>query len=290
MTPNFHSTQIVEINAKRLWQRHLEMAELGATGRGGVNRAALTSADIQLHARMAEWARQLGFEVELDAYGNQFMRRAGTSSSSAPLASGSHSDTQPTGGRFDGIFGVLAAFEALQSIEEAGLTTNHPLEAIIWNNEEGTRFEPTAFGSAVYVGQTALSDMLKATDKDGVTLADAVEELRRAIPWAATRHLGAPITAFVEAHIEQGPELEGEHLTIGVVTGIQGSRQFKIEVLGEEAHAGTTPRSRRQDAFADAVLAVNALHEVFNAFDDDVRFTIGQFDVWPGASASSRER
>ena len=285
MAPKNQPVQRVEINPERLWRRHLEMAELGATGRGGVNRAALTPADIELHARMAGWARQLKFEVELDAYGNQFMRRLGTSTESAPFASGSHSDTQPTGGRFDGIFGVLAAFEALEAIEEANLSTKRPLEAVIWNNEEGTRFEPTAFGSAVYVGRVPLSDMLKAVDRDGTALAEAVEELRRAIPWAARRDLGAPISAFLEAHIEQGPELEAEDLTIGLVTGIQGTRQFKVEVNGEEAHAGTTPQSLRQDAFVDAVLAVNALHEVFHEFDGAVRFTIGQFEVWPGASA-----
>lgn len=273
-----------DVDSDRLWRRHMEMAELGATQRGGVNRAALTPADIEVHARLAAWARDRGFTVEIDAYGNQFMRRPGSTDAPA-IASGSHSDTQPTGGRFDGISGVLSAVEALEAIDDAGIVTRHPLEAVIWNNEEGTRFSPTNLGSAVYVGTAPADIMLAATDRDGVTMQSAVRTLREAIPWAGPRELGASMAAFVESHIEQGPELEAEGLDIGVVTAIQGTRKFEIEVVGDEAHAGTTPERMRRDAFVDAVRIVTALRELFHDPDDIMRFTIGRFEVSPGALA-----
>ena len=273
-----------DVDSDRLWRRHMEMAELGATQRGGVNRAALTPADIEVHVRLATWARDRGFTVEIDAYGNQFMRRPGSTDAPA-IASGSHSDTQPTGGRFDGISGVLSAVEALEVIDDAGIVTGHPLEAVIWNNEEGTRFSPTNLGSAVYVGTAPADIMLAATDRDGVTMQSAVQTLREAIPWAGSRELGASMAAFVESHIEQGPELEAEGLDIGVVTAIQGTRKFEIEVVGDEAHAGTTPERMRRDAFVDAVRMVTALRELFHDPDDIMRFTIGRFEVSPGALA-----
>lgn len=263
----------------------MEMAKLGATAKGGVNRAALTPEDIDVHVRLAEWARERGFTVEIDAYGNQFMRRPATDSSAAPVASGSHSDTQPTGGRFDGISGVLSAVEALEAIDNAGIATRHPLEAIIWNNEEGTRFSPTNLGSAVYAGAAPIETMLAATDHDGVTMEAAVAALRAALPWAGVRELGTPLAAFVESHIEQGPELEAENLNIGVVTAIQGTRKLEIEVVGDEAHAGTTPERMRRDALVDAVQVATALRELFHDPDDIMRFTIGRFEVSPGALA-----
>ncbi len=273
-----------DVDGERLWRRHMEMAELGATPKGGVNRAALTPADIEVHARLARWARDRGFTVEIDAYGNQFMRRPG-SRDAPPIASGSHSDTQPTGGRFDGISGVLSAVEALEIIDDAGIVTHRPLEAVIWNNEEGTRFSPTNLGSAVYVGTVPIGAMLAATDRDGATMEDAVRALREAIPWAGPRELGAPMAAFVESHIEQGPELEAEGLDIGVVTAIQGTRKLEIEVVGDEAHAGTTPERMRRDALMDAVRIVTALRELFHDPDDVMRFTVGRFEVSPGALA-----
>lgn len=275
----------VNINPERLCAAHREMAQLGATGNGGVNRAALTEDDIEVHRRLAERASQRGFAVEIDDFGNQFMRRPAGSGNRAALASGSHSDSQPTGGRFDGIYGVLAAFEVLEAVDDAGLVTRHPLEAVIWNNEEGVRFLPTAFGSAVHVGNACLEEMLAARDGNGITMAAAVASLRAAIPKARPRALATPLAGFVEAHIEQGPNLEERGCTIGLVTGIQGTRKFSVEVIGEEAHAGTTPRRTRRDAFFEAIAAVNALHQAFEDPDDVVRFTIGQFEVFPGALA-----
>ena len=278
-------SKYASIDADRLWRRHVEMARFGATPRGGVNRLALTQVDIDAHVVLAEWARARGFSVFVDDTGNMFMRREGSDPEAAPVTSGSHCDTQPTGGRFDGIFGVLAALEALDAVEDAGLVTRRPLEVAVWNNEEGVRFTPSYMGSAVYAGGVALEIMLAATDGSGATMGSSVQDLKAALPNAGNRSLGSPIAAFIEAHIEQGPELEAAGETIGIVIGMQGTRKFSIEVTGDEAHAGTTPRRHRKDAFVEAVAVVNALHELFHDADDTVRFTIGQFEVFPGALA-----
>lgn len=271
-----------EINADRLWQRHVEMAKIGATEGGGVHRLALTGEDIAAHHQLASWAEQRGFSVSLDDIGNMFIRREGADPSLPPVASGSHIDTQPFGGRFDGIFGVLAAFEALEAIEDAGIETRAPLEAIAWNNEEGSRFIPACMGSAVYAGNEPLDKMLAATDRDGITMGHCVNELKHALPETAHRDLGAPMATFIEAHIEQGPELEANGNVIGVVTGMQGYRRFTVEVTGEDAHSGTTPRARRKDAFMAANDMVQALRTEMEDKDDTVRFTIGRFEVHPG--------
>ena len=203
MSLNKH--KLLRVNPERLWQRHIDMSKLGSTDRGGVNRAALTIPDVELHLELASWARTRNFEVEIDDYGNQFMRRAGSVPQCHALVSGSHSDTQPTGGRFDGISGVLAAMEALEVIDDAQICTRHPIEVVVWNNEEGTRFSPSDMGSAVYVGQTPIERMLAATDDEGVSMAIAVNTLRASIDWAIKRQLGTPISAYLELHIEQGP-------------------------------------------------------------------------------------
>src|SRR5690606_37249675 len=160
----------VRIDAERLWHRHVEMARLGGTPKGGVCRLALTDEDIKAHLLLEKWARNRGFSVALDDIGNMLIRRDGTDPDAAPVASGSHTDTQPTGGRFDGIYGVLAAFEALEAIDDAGIRMRRPLEAIVWNNEEGSRFHPGCMGSAVHAGVSTLEEMLAKTDRAGVTM------------------------------------------------------------------------------------------------------------------------
>lgn len=273
----------VDINAARLWDRHMAMAKIGGTPKGGVNRQALTPEDIQAHLLLADWARARGFRVFLDAIGNMFIRREGTDPDAAPVMSGSHTDTQPTGGRFDGIFGVLAAFEALEAAEDAGLATRRPLECAVWNNEEGARFTPGCLGSAVHCGVFTLEEGLSKTDAAGTTMAQAVQELRAMLPFAEPRALKSPVAAFVEAHIEQGPELEATGNQIGVVTGMQGNRRFAVEVIGEDAHSGTTPLRRRKDALMAATDIVQGLRALFHDPEDVIRFTIGRFEVSPGA-------
>lgn len=276
-----------KINAERTWQRHMDLAKIGATDGGGVHRLALSDLDIDAHRQLADWAQARGFAVELDVIGNMFIRRPGTSRDALPVASGSHTDTQPFGGRFDGAHGVLAALEALEAFEDAGVETHRPVEAVIWNNEEGARFMPGLSGSAVYTGALNLDDMLACTDRDGITMRACVERLHAALPNAGRRELGQPYAGFVEAHIEQGTVLEEAGHTIGVVTDIQGNRRFEIEVLGEAAHSGTTPRARRKDAFIAATNIATALRHLFerNDPDDIARFTIGIFEVHPGAKS-----
>jgi len=273
----------VKIDGERLWQRHMDMAKIGGTPKGGVNRLALTDEDITAHRTIADWAKLRGFSIYLDDMGNMFVRRAGTDPSLAPAMSGSHSDTQPTGGRFDGISGVLAAFEALEAIDDAGIETLRPIECAIWNNEEGARFTPGVMGSAVYCGKSDLQAMLDGTDDAGISMGSCVASLKAALPEAQQRALGTPVAGFIELHIEQGPLLEAAETTIGVVTGMQGNRRFFVDVIGEEAHSGTTPLGRRKDAFIAATDMARALRDLFHDPEDVLRFTIGRFEVSPGA-------
>ncbi len=277
-----NKTNYPAINAERLWQHHMDMAKIGATAGGGVHRLALGDEDIAAHKLLADWAGAHGFGVALDAIGNMFIRREGSDPSLPPVASGSHTDTQPFGGRFDGITGVLAAFEAMETIHEAGIGTRLPIETIAWNNEEGPRFIPACMGSATYAGVEPLEAMLAREDKDDITMGACVARLREALPQAGTREIGSPLAAFLEVHIEQGIELETSGNTIGVVTGMQGYRRFTVEVTGDEAHSGTTPRARRKDAFVAATDMTHALREALWDEEDQVRFTIGRFEVLPG--------
>jgi N-carbamoyl-L-amino-acid hydrolase len=272
------------VKEDRLWQRHADMAKLGGTPKGGVNRQALSPEDAAARNLLASWAKARGFSVSTDAIGNLFVRREGSDPGAAPVMSGSHMDSQPTGGRFDGMFGVLAAFEALEALEDAGTRTKRPLVAVAWTNEEGSRFQPGAMGSAVFAGHNRLDDMLAVKDWKGVVLKDALAETLKAAP-APMREgkPGFPVDSYVEAHIEQGPRLESERKTIGVVTAIQGSRRYIVEIDGEEAHAGTTPRAARKDAFAAATRVAAAMYDATTDADDTLRFTIGRVEVSPGS-------
>ena len=272
------------VREDRLWQRHVDMAKLGGTPKGGVNRQALSAEDAAARNLLASWAKARGFSLSTDAIGNLFVRREGSDPKALPVLSGSHMDSQPTGGRFDGMYGVLAAFEALEALEDAGVKTKRPVMAVAWTNEEGSRFQPGAMGSAVFAGHNELDEMLLVKDWKGVVLKDALAETLKAAP-APMRagKPGFPLDGYVEAHIEQGPRLENERKTIGVVTAIQGSRRYIVETLGEEAHAGTTPRAARKDAFAAALRIAQAMYEATTDKDDTLRFTIGRVDVGPGS-------
>jgi beta-ureidopropionase / N-carbamoyl-L-amino-acid hydrolase len=273
------------INAERVWQRHMELAAIGATSGGGVHRLALSAEDIAAHRLLADWAAARDFTTEVDGIGNMFIRRQGTDPSAVPVASGSHTDTQPFGGRFDGAFGVLAAFEALETFEDHAIATDRPVEVTVWNNEEGARFMPGLSGSAVYTGALDLDEMLACRDADGIIMAECVAKLHAALGDADRRELGIPYAGFIEAHIEQATILEDNGKSIGIVTDIQGNRRFEVDVVGEAAHSGTTPRARRRDAFVAATDIAVALRRVFEDQDDVARFTIGLFKVLPGAKS-----
>jgi N-carbamoyl-L-amino-acid hydrolase len=277
------------VDAERLWARHMDIAKFGATGRGGVNRQAFTPEDAQARLQLCDWARERGFSVALDSFANMFVRLEGREPDAAPVVTGSHLDTQPTGGNFDGVFGVLAGFEALEAIMDAGITPDRPIEVAVWSNEEGSRFAPSCMGSGVYAGVHTLEEMAHLKDVNGNSLGsalqDTLEKLRGGFDDALDRPFGAPIAAYVEAHIEQGPVLEKLGKTIGVVTGIQGMRWFAIDVTGEESHAGTTPRAARKDALRAAMAIAETVHAsaADNDADDILRVTIGRFIVQPGS-------
>ena len=274
------------VDEGRLWSRQMAMAEIGATEKGGVNRAALSAEDRRARALMVEWAGDLGFEVATDDIANLYIRRPGRQADAAPVVTGSHLDSQPRGGKFDGAYGVIGGFEALEAIAQAGIETARPIDVVAWTNEEGGRFQPGAMGSAVFAGVMRLEDQLGLVDSEGVTLEVALAETLAATPGLPSRPLGHPFAAYVEAHIEQGPRLENEGLTIGAVTGIQGIYWFTVEVGGAEAHAGTTPLKARRDALKAAVAMVSALEGLMADESDTVRFTVGRFECHPGSPAT----
>jgi N-carbamoyl-L-amino-acid hydrolase len=271
------------VRQERLWQRLMEIATIGATGRGGVNRQALTPEDTEARQRLLTWATGRGFRASVDAIGNVFIRRAGRDATASPVLAGSHLDTQPTGGNFDGIYGVLAAFEVLEALSDAGVTTTRPLDVVVWMNEEGARFQPATMGSAVFAGALPLSTALATTDTAGISVDQALAQSLQCLGVSEQRPLRFPMAAYLEAHIEQGPILEAAHHTLGIVSSIQGLRWFRVEVTGEEAHAGTTPRRIRKDAFVAAVRMVTALQELLYDAADTVRFTVGRFEVAPNS-------
>ncbi|MEZ5930352.1 MAG: Zn-dependent hydrolase [Alphaproteobacteria bacterium] len=271
------------VRENRLWQRHTAMARIGAIPGGGVNRQCLTQEDIRARSLLISWARARGYQVMIDDIANLFIRRAGEDASGPPVLTGSHMDTQPAGGRFDGIYGVLAGLEALEALDDRGLRTRLPIEVVAWTNEEGSRFSPGAMGSAVFAGERTLDECLAVTDLEGIRFADALRSTLNATPDLRRRPFDMPLSAYIEAHIEQGPVLEAKGLPIGVVTGIQGSRWFLVKVRGEGAHAGTTSLASRKDALRSAVRIIAALEEMMQDGDDRVRFTVGRFDVTPNS-------
>lgn len=270
------------VNADRLWSRQTETDKIGATANGGAHRMALTPEDIASHRLIADICLKRGWALSIDDIGNMFATRAGEFPALRPVSSGSHTDSQPMAGRFDGMSGTLAALEAMEAIDDAGIETKAPLMLAVWNNEEGPRFNPACMGSAVYGGVRTLEELVDQVDVDGIRLGDCIEDLRRAIPEAGHHAIGAPIGAFLESHIEQGIELERSGNTIGIVTGMQGYRRWRIDVTGEDAHSGTQPISRRKDAFVAATDMAVALRHAFADETDEMRFTIGRFEVRPG--------
>ena len=235
----------LRIDSDRLWQSLMTMAEIGATDKGGVCRLTLTDLDRQARELFVDWCRAAGCTVTVDKMGNIFARREGSDASLPPIVTGSHLDTQPTGGRFDGAFGVLAGLEVIRTLHENNYTTKAPVEVAMWTNEEGTRFAPSMIGSGVFAGVFDLAFGTSRKDTEGKTLG---EELAR-IGYAGEAPMGnRKLGAYFEAHIEQGPILEAEKKTIGVVVGAQGQRWYEITMTGQEAPwpgAGTHSSGRR---------------------------------------------
>ena len=279
-----------KVDRNRLWQRLMAMARHGARPDGGVNRQAFSAEDAAARRELADWGVALGLGVHVDPVTNLFLCFGGSDPTAAPVVAGSHLDSQPMGGKFDGAFGVLAALEAVEAIAAAGVVTRRPIEVVAWVNEEGSRFAPGLTGSTAFVGAEPLDDLLAWRDPEGTTIGETLPAMRAATPMAAERPLGGTVAAYVEAHIEQGPRLEAADVPIGVVTGIQGMRWYRVEVAGEAAHAGTTPRSARRDALSAAVRIIAGLERLAADPEDVLRFTVGRVEVRPGSPNTVPDR
>ncbi len=249
----------LRVNGQRLWDSLMEMARIGATEKGGVCRLALTDLDRQGRDLFVRWAKEAGCTVSVDAMGNIFARRPGRRPDLPPVGAGSHLDSQPTGGKFDGAYGVLAALEVVRTLNDYRYETLAPVEIVVWTNEEGSRFAPAMVGSGVFAGAFDLAYGLSRTDTEGRTLGEELERIGYAGEAAPG---GRPFAAFFEAHIEQGPILEAEGKTIGVVQGVQGIRWYDVTVTGQEAHAGPTPMPRRHDALVGAARLIEAVNRI----------------------------
>lgn len=267
------------INGERLWDSLMAHGRIGGLPNGGVCRESLTPADIEGRNVFVTWCRDAGLEIGIDALGTIYATRPGTDNSLEPVAMGSHLDTQPTGGKFDGILGVLGALEAIRALNDAGIQTRRPLTVINWTNEEGSRFPPSMLASGVYSGKVSMDDIELVKDAEGVSFRD---ELNRS-GYAGTEPVGTRrFHAYLELHIEQGPVLESEGIEIGVVTGSQGMCWNRVRVEGQEAHAGPTPMDSRLDAMAAAARLISFSFEMASAISD-ARATVGIIEARPAS-------
>ena len=270
----------LKINEERLWNSHIELAKIGSTPGGGVCRLALTDLDKDARNLFIEWCKNSGLAVRVDQMGNIFARREGRDPERPPVLTGSHLDTQPLGGRFDGAYGVLAGLEVVRALNDAEIETNAPIEVVVWTDEEGVRFAGGCMGVSVFAGEQTLEEALACRDKNGVSIG---EELKNIGFDGSEPCKSFPVEAYFEAHIEQGPILEKEKKVIGVVGGAQGQRCFKVKVSGEEGHAGTLPMTQRKDAFQAAARMSTEIDEDANHSRVPAVITIGSVDVMPNS-------
>lgn len=274
------SSPKLAVNGERLWRSLMDLAKIGATAKGGVCRLALTDLDRQGRDLVVGWAKEAGLSVTIDKIGNVFMRRPGKNPSLPPIACGSHIDTQPTGGKFDGNYGVLAGLEVIRTLNDHGIETDAPIEVIFWTNEEGSRFVPVMMGSGVFAGAFTLEHAYAAKDVEGKTVKDELTRIGYVGPEEPGKH---PLGAYFEAHIEQGPVLEDAGKTIGVVTGVLGLRWYDCVVTGMEAHAGPTPMALRKDALQIATRIMQEVVAIANRFPPYGRGTVGFVQVFPNS-------
>ena len=270
----------LRINGQRLWDSLMELAQIGATPKGGVCRLTLTDLDKQGRDLVTRWAREAGMTVTIDKIGNGFMRRPGRNNSLPPIMTGSHIDTQPTGGKFDGNYGVLAGIEVVRTLNDHGIETEAPIEVAFWTNEEGSRFVPVMMGSGVFAKAFTLEHAYAATDTEGKTVKGELERIGYIGDQEPGDH---PIGAYFETHIEQGPVLEDNDKTIGVVSGVLGIRWFDCTVTGMEAHAGPTPMALRKDAMLAATRIMQDVVAAAHRHPPHGRGTVGMVQVFPNS-------
>ena len=280
-------TPSIRVNANRLWDSLMAMGKIGETPKGGCNRQALTELDKQGRDLFIQWCEDAGCQVRVDKMGNIFARRAGSNNDLPAVITGSHLDTQPTGGKFDGVYGVLAGLEVIRSLNDEEVVTQAPVEVVVWTNEEGARFSPAMIGSGVWSGVFELDYGLSRSDKAGVTISQALTTIgydgkETCEPFA--------IKAAFEAHIEQGPILEAEQKQIGVVSGVQGMKWFDLTIEGQPCHAGPSPMEGRKDPFVGLTSIVSELYEIAKDYSPWSRVTFGDIKAEPGARNTVPER
>jgi N-carbamoyl-L-amino-acid hydrolase len=268
------------IDGKRLWELLMSMAQIGATAKGGVRRLTLTDLDKRGRDRFRADCEAAGLTVRVDAIGNMFARREGRDPNRLPILFGSHLDSQPSGGKFDGALGVLAGLEVMRSLNDLGIVTEAPVELVNWTDEEGSRFGHSLMGSGVWSGTYPLDKVYALTDLDGVTVRSALDTIGYRGEQAAAAF---PADAYFELHIEQGPILEREAKQIGIVTGAQAQVWYDAVTIGQDSHAGTTPPSTRKDALVAAARIIDLVDRMMRARGEDGRGTVGQLVVSPNS-------
>jgi beta-ureidopropionase / N-carbamoyl-L-amino-acid hydrolase len=273
------------IDGARLWQTLMAIAEIGATPKGGVKRLTLSDEDRQGRLLFQGWCEALGLKVRVDSMGNMFARREGRDPTRPPVLMGSHLDSQPTGGKFDGALGVIAGLEVMRTLHDLNIVTEAPIELVNWTDEEGCRFGRAMMGSAVWSGLEREEAMKARRDEDGVTVGEALQEIGFA---GAESCASFPADAMFELHIEQGPMLEAEGKKIGIVTGAQAQIWYEADVIGCDSHAGTTPAVARKDALVTAARIVDLVDAIMReegdtSVTDPGRGTVGRFNVYPNS-------
>ena len=272
--------QNLKIDGERLWGELMETAQIGGTPKGGICRLTLTDLDRQVRDWFKARCEALGCTVTVDDMGAMFARRPGQRNDIPPIAMGSHLDTQPTGGKFDGVLGVLGALEALRTLVQAGYETYAPIEVINWTNEEGSRFAPAMVASGVFAGAFTRDWAWAREDRAGTTFGAALDEIGYKGSEPSGRH---PLSAFFELHIEQGPILEAESKEIGIVTGVQGMRWYEVTVTGESAHTGATPMRLRKNALLGAARLVERINAIAERHKPDALGAVGLMEVRPNS-------
>ncbi|MEM7750893.1 MAG: Zn-dependent hydrolase [Pseudomonadota bacterium] len=270
----------LKINGDRLWSSLMDMAKIGATPKGGVKRLTLTDLDLESRNLFKSWCEDIGCSVAVDKMGNMFARREGTDPDLPPVMIGSHLDSQPTGGKFDGPLGVLSALEVLRTLEDLDIKTKHPIEVVNFTNEEGSRFAPAMVASGVFAGAFDLEFAYSREDAEGLKLGD---ELKRIGYDGPAEVGGRPVHAFFEVHIEQGPILEEAGTDIGVVTHANGQRWYEITMTGVESHAGPTPMARRKDALVCAAAVIEKINQIGWDFQPHACSTCGMIQAYPNS-------
>jgi len=270
----------LKINGERLWDSLMEMAKIGPGIAGGNNRQTLTDEDAEGRALFQSWCDAAGMTMGVDTMGNMFARREGTDPDALPVYVGSHLDTQPTGGKYDGVLGVLGGLEVIRTMNDLGIKTKHPIVVTNWTNEEGTRFAPAMLASGVFAG---IHDEAWAKDRVDASGKRFGDELER-IGWTGDEPVGArKMHAFFELHIEQGPILEAEGKDIGIVTHGQGLRWIEVTVTGKESHTGSTPMAMRRNAGRGLALITELVHEIAMKNQPNAVGAIGHIDIYPNS-------